>query len=236
VLSAGEVSFRIPSHLARSWPFRAALLAVFWCIVGVGGTGIVSMIGLPNQHYYEALTLWAAIAAAATWFCSPRTLDMERPAWFLVRWGARAGLICWAVGLWLATQPTPDDWTATWMQAGGVVGGVLLLAVLASVARELELLHSARKLTTSAVLLPPIMLFTWVMPFPEDAVTIGDGPVGLIHSVFLLVSIGPWFWLLARVARAVLDLTAACRWTGVAHRDRAGRDDAWKRRMQRDED
>ncbi len=236
VLAQGEVSFRISNRLARSWHFRAALLAVFWSVVGVAGSGVVSMIGLPNSQYYAALSLWAVIAAAAVWLCSPRSLDIERPAWLLVRWGARLGLVCWAIGLWWAATSTSATWGPVWMQAGGLIGGVLLLAVLASTARELELLHTARKLTTSAVLLPPIMVFTWVMPFPEDAVTIAEGPVGFIHVVVLLVAVGPWFWLLARVARSLLDMSAACRWTAVARRDQARRDHAWKQRMTRDED
>ncbi|MDP7029271.1 MAG: hypothetical protein QF733_03520 [Phycisphaerales bacterium] len=236
VLPQGEVSFRISGRLARSWHFRAALLVILWSIVGVGGTGVVSMVGLPNSTYFAVLAMWAGVASIAVWFCSPRSLDIERPLWILVRWGARLGLACWAVGLWEARQPTIGMGPAIWMQAGGAVGGVLLLAVLASVARELELLHSARKLTTSAVLFLPIMLFTWIMPFPEDAVTISEGPAGLVQSVFLLIAVVPWFWLLLRVARAVLDMTAECRWAGVAHRDQASRDDAWKQRMQRDDD
>jgi len=198
--------------------------------------GIMSMVGISSNTYNSVLAICAAVAAIAIWPLSPNTLDRERPAWFFVRFGGRAGLACWAFGLWWYTQPTDDKWEATVMQLIGLVGGMLFLAILASIARELELLHAARKLTTSSVLLIPIGLYTFVMPFPQNEATIDQGPFGFVAVVFVLLSIVPWYWLLLRVARAVLELASEARWTQRAHQDYSQREAGWHDRMKQYEE
>jgi hypothetical protein len=236
VLASGELSFRISNRRTRSWLFRGALLATFWSVIVVGMIGIISMVGISSNTYNLVLAICVSVAAIAIWPLSPNSLDRERPAWLFVRFGGRVGLACWALGLWWYTQSAGENWGAMAMQLIGLVGGMLYLAVLASVARELELLHAARKLTTSAVLLIPIGLYTFVMPFPEGKVVIDQGAFGFVAVVFVLISIVPWYWLLLRVARSVLELASEARWTERAHQDYSQRAAGWQDRMKQHED
>ena len=194
------------------------------------------MVGISSNTYNLVLAICATVAAIAIWPLSPHSLDRERPAWFFVRFGGRVGLACWALGLWWFTLSTEEGRAVMAMQLIGLVGGMLFLAVLASVARELELLHVARKLTTSAVLLIPIGLYTFVMPFPESRVNIDQGAFGFVAVVFVLFSILPWYWLLLRVARSVLELASEARWTERAHQDYSKRAAGWQDRMKQHED
>jgi hypothetical protein len=201
----------------------------------VGVVGVMSMVGMSPAAYNGVLAVCGVVAAVAVWPLSPASLDKERPAWLFVRFGARLGLIAWALGLWWYIQPTADKWEATAMQLAGVIGGMFFLAVLASIARELELFHTARRLTSAAVLVIPVGVYTFVMPFPEDQVVITTGAFGMVAVVFLIFSILPWFWLLLQVARSVLELASESRWAAVAHADLADREARLRQRVNRPE-
>jgi len=223
-IQAGERSFRVTNRQSASIVFRGGLLVVLCCTLVTVGAGMVSMSGLTNEQYFTVLAWTATAAAIAAWPITPRGLDIERPAFMLVRWGARLGLAMWAVGLWdLAGDPT-TRWGPLGLESAGIVGAALLLACGASIAREFELQHTSRRLTTSAVLAVPIGVFTWIMPFPGDRLNIPAGPEGLIAVVFTLFCVCPWWWLLLRTARSIKDLYRETSWTIRAARDAKARD------------
>jgi hypothetical protein len=215
--------------------FRVAMLVVFLSVLAVAVIGIVSMTGLPGERYYNALAIASGAAAIASWLLTPAALDRERPAWAAVRWGARIGLAIWPFGLWSAADPAVSRWETLALQSIGLIGGMLFLAALASIAREVELLYTSRRLTTLAFLTIPIGAFTWIMPFPESRLLIPDGPVGMIGVIFLLIAILPWYWLLLQVIRSAWELLSESRWSVRARRDRAKRDAAFQARVSSDD-
>ncbi len=235
ILAAGEISIRITNQWRCSLVFRGAMLTVLLGVIAVGVIGIISMIELPRAQYCKALAITAAAVAIAAWALTPAGLDRERPAWIMVRWGARIGLLLWPLGLWSAADPAANQWESVVLQFVGIVGAMLFLATLASIAREVELLYTSRRLTTLAFLAIPVGIFTWIMPFPESRLVIPDGPIGMIGMVFLIVSILPWYWFLVQVGRSAQDLLSESGWAARARLDRVRRDAAFRARMDREE-
>jgi hypothetical protein len=173
-----------------------------------------------------------AVVAAASWIVTPRSLDVEHPVFFIVRWGARLTLPCWVFGLWLELRAGQPTWESFILEFAGAFGAAMLLASLASIANELEIKHTARRLTTTIWLIGPVGLLTWIMPFPENAVAIDKGPFGMVASIFILIAVGPWFWLVLRTARSLVELFSMGRWIERAHHDAEERDRALRERMQ----
>jgi len=206
---------------------------VLLSVLAIGAIGIVSMVGLARGPYYHSLAIAAAAVAVVSWVLTPASLDRERPAWLIVRWGARTGLALWVPALWSAADPAANRWELLVLEAIGLVGAMLFLAVLASIAREVELLHTARRLTTLAVVSIPIGAFTWIMPFPESRFVLPDGAAGMIGTVFVLFSVAPWYWLLIQTARSAGDLATESQWSARARRDRVKRDAAFRTRVDR---
>jgi hypothetical protein len=203
------------------------------------GVDIASMMGLASKDYLRALMAVGAVIAAASWLVTPRSLDVEHPVFFVVRWGARITIPCWVLGLWIELEQGTYSWTSqtfytiALLELVGIFGVALLLASLASIANELEIKHTARRLTTTIWLIGPVGVLTWLMPFPENAVHIDLGPIGLVASIYILIVVGPWFWLLLRTIRSVLELLSLGRWISRAHHDVEERDRALRERVQR---
>ena len=231
-LSEGELSFRITNSVTGSIAFRGSILALFCTLLGIVGVGLMSMLGMPNEQYFSYLAWMGTVAAIVAWPLTPRSLDIERPMYKVVRWGARIGLGLWAIGLWDLADNPAVRWDPVPFEAAGIVGAALLVSVGASIAREYELHASARRFTTSAFLTVPIGVYTWIMPFPEDRVVIPEGPAGFIAVFYVLITIGPWWWLLIRTARSLKDLLSETTWTIRARRDARTRDRALAARIQ----
>ena len=240
ILAAGERSLRVSDRFARGFVFRLGLFMLLAGLVTLAGVDIASMMGMASKNYLRALMAVGAVIAAASWFVTPRSLDIEQPVFFVVRWGARVTLPCWVLGLWIELeQGTYSSWTSqtfytvALLELVGIFGVALLLASLASIANELEIKHTARRLTTTIWLIGPVGVLTWLMPFPEKAVNIDPGPFGMVASIFILIVVGPWFWLLLRTIRSVLELLSLGRWISRAHHDVEERDRALRERVQR---
>lgn len=232
ILAAGERSLRVTERYARSIGFRGGLFVLIVSLVALAGIGMVSMSGLASEDYVRALMAVGVAVSAASWLVTPRSLDVEHPIFLVVRWGARLALPCWVLGLWLELKDGQFTWTSSMLELAGAFGAALLLASLASIANELEIKYTARRLTTSIWLIGPVGLLTWVMPFPESAVQIESGPFGMVATIFILIAVGPWFWLVLRTARSVLELFSMGRWIRKAHHDAEARDRALRDRMQ----
>jgi hypothetical protein len=235
ILKEGERSFRITERFIRSLMFRAGLLLLLVSLIAVLVVAVISMGGLPSERYLTALITVAWGAAAAAWLVSPATLDVEHPIFFVVRWGARVGLACWPLGLWIERIEGVPSWGSVGMEFAGLCGAGLLLANLASIANELEIKHTARRLTTTIWLLGPVGLWTWLMPFPESVVKVdSESAFGMVAALFVLLCIGPWFWVVLRTARSVMELLSMGTWSGQAHHDAVRRDRAFRARVHRD--
>ena len=233
ILSAGERSLRVSERYARSLVFRFGLFMLLASLITLVGIGVVSMVGLASEDYVRALMWVGAVVAAASWLVTPRSLDVEHPEFFVVRWGARLALPCWILGLWFELEAGRPSWVSFLLEFAGAFGAALLLASLASIANELEIKHTARRLTTTIWLIGPVGVLTWVMPFPESAAKVGSEPFGMVASIFILITVGPWFWLVLRTVRSVLELFSMGRWIGRAHHDAEERDRALRARMHR---
>lgn len=222
-LRTADRSFRVSERFVGSLTFQASLALMAAAILATMAIGLVSMIGLDGVRYHAALAIVAGVVAVVAWPLTPGGLDRERPAWLVIRFIARAGPVVWAVGLWWYTSPIPPGETALLLEFLGISGTTLLLASMASIARELELLHTSRRLTTSAVLAVPIGVFTWVVPFPENRLLIPEGAFGLVATIFTVLAVLPWLWLLLQILRSTLDLLSESRWTRRARADARAR-------------
>jgi hypothetical protein len=232
ILVAGERSIRVSERFARSITFRCGLFMVIVALVALAAIGVVSMFGLASKDYVRLLMVVGAVVAAASWIVTPRSLDIEHPTFFIVRWGARLLLPCWVFGLWLELRAGQPTWESFALEFAGAFGAALLLASLASIANELEIKHTSRRLTTTIWLIGPVGLLTWIMPFPENRVAIDTGPFGMVASIFILIAVGPWFWLVLRTIRSLVELFSLGRWIEKAHHDAEERDRALRERMQ----
>lgn len=234
----GERSFRISESTIRSFWMCASLMLLITSTCALLVLGMVSMNGLRGTIYVNVQLAVCLVWAVAAWPLTPAGLDIERPWFLIVRWFARSGPLIWAAGLYMASNPVSsilEPWIAQLLELIWAGGTTSLLAMLASLAREFDCMHTSRRLTTIAVVALPIGLYTWIMPFPESKVVLGAGAAGFAGAVWVLITVVPWFVILVQIMRSGIDLLQECRWSMRALQDEIERDRSRHARM-RDQD
>lgn len=234
ILADGETSLRVTERFSRSIGYRTGLCLVFGSITITVTAGVLSMWGVPTDSYLRALIVAGVAASVAAWFVTPSTLDVEHPVFAGVRWGARVCLLGWPFGVFVEFTDGGVSWWSIGLQCVGLLGAGLLLMSLVCLANEFEMKHLARRLTTTVWLLFPIGLLTWILPFPEDTIVMPEGSFGLVATIFILIAVGPWYWMLLRTMRSVWGLLLMSSWAGRAHNDEIEQDRAMRARMNGD--
>lgn len=234
ILAQGETSLRVTERFSRSMEYRAGLCLTFGSVLITAIAGGLSMYGVSTDSYLKLLIVAGIAAVAGAWLVTPSTLDVEHSAFAGIRWGARACLIGWPLGVLVELNHGAVSWTSAALQCIGLLGGALLLVTLACLANEFEIKHVARRLTTTVWFLIPIGVLTWFVPFPEDAIVIPESAFGFVAVVFVLISVGPWYWLLLRTMRSVWGLLSMSGWAGRAHNNAVEQDRAMRARMKGD--
>lgn len=233
----GELSARMPKRIVNSLLFRSGYGVLVTALIVLLITGLASLGGIDRVVYLQILEVIAVGVAASAWITLPRTLDIGRPWWAIWRWGARLALVCWPLGL--AAQLRLWDWTlmqSQLLELIGLVGMAVYSAMLASVAAELDLRDTSRRLTTATWFVIPIGVFAHFGPYPGQVMSLGNTVIdGLIGS-FILMTILPWIWLVIRLLRASWEIMRYGQWAVRATADaRRRREDAVSRIKDADE-
>ncbi len=139
---------------------------------------------------------------------------------------------CWAIALLVlqVSGPALQPWSLL-LEFLGLVGMVIMVCLLDEAATELELRVTARRLCTTAWLLIPAGALAWISPFPGDTVALPDSPLGMIGVFFVATVVGPWFWMLFRLARSLWDIARYQSWTRRVARESTARNQSRRDRV-----
>lgn len=230
-------STKLPPHIAMSWLFQCGLALALVTTLGLIMVGALSMMGvIPHDgDYQKALTLIAVAGSASVWCLTPSTLDEGFIGWLLARWAARLLMPCWVVGIvfWDPMGPVWQPWVLL-LQMLGLLGCNITIFLCSALAVEFELRATARRFASTGWMWMPASLLAWISPFPEGTLVLPDSPVGMIGAIFVLIVVGPWFWLLVRTARSIQDLRQLQSWTRRYERESAVRAQARRERLHQD--
>lgn len=228
-------SNRLPPQVAMSWMFRTGTSLALAATLGLIAVGVLSMTGVlaEDSDYREVLLLVALAGAFSVWLVTPSTLDVGFKGWLVARWAVRLLTPCWVAGLWLwdVSGPVWQPWTLV-LELLGLIGLIVTMFVYETISVELELRATARRFATTGWLWMPAALLAWLGPFPERTLVLPDSPVGMIGAIFVLIVIGPWFWMLGRTARSLQDIRRLRSWTRRHHREAEARVEARRERLE----
>jgi hypothetical protein len=213
--------------------FRGGIALLLLTVVALIAAGVLSMMGTFDDETYRTVLVWIAISGTlGVWGTTPSTFDVGANGWLLFRWAARLLLPCWAIALLVLQVPGPvlQPWSLL-LEFLGLVGMVIAVCLLDVAATELEIRVTARRLSTTAWLLIPAGVLAWISPFPEDSLSLPDSPLGMIGAIFVAIVVGPWFWMLLRLARSLWDIARYQSWTRRVARESTARDQSRRDRV-----
>lgn len=226
-------SRKLPARVSGSMVFRGGIALLLLTVVALIAAGVLSMMGTFDDETYRTVLVWIAISGTlGVWGTTPSTFDVGANGWLLFRWAARLLLPCWAIALLVLQVPGPvlQPWSLL-LEFLGLVGMVIAVCLLDVAATELEIRVTARRLSTTAWLLIPAGVLAWISPFPEDSLSLPDSPLGMIGAIFVAIVVGPWFWMLLRLARSLWDIARYQSWTRRVARESTARDQSRRDRV-----